>query len=170
MPRAGLEPACGYPRWILSPLRLPFRHLGIHPLIMVHSCDAVIKPNIDQQVMGSDTYIERTIGSLLTFDSARPSAALTRSLHKLCGKYRRKCPADINPNNSLHEPRCVFPLGAIARRCAIVAVIHDHQAACRTRLIQTQANLRSSTLILTLSRKERTRGRERKIGSHYHAD
>ena len=28
MPRAGLEPACGCPRWILSPLRLPFRHLG----------------------------------------------------------------------------------------------------------------------------------------------
>ena len=28
VPRAGLEPACGYPRWILSPLRLPFRHLG----------------------------------------------------------------------------------------------------------------------------------------------
>jgi hypothetical protein len=29
VPRAGLEPACGCPRWILSPLRLPFRHLGI---------------------------------------------------------------------------------------------------------------------------------------------
>src|SRR5579862_5569518 len=28
VPRAGLEPACGFPRWILSPLRLPFRHLG----------------------------------------------------------------------------------------------------------------------------------------------
>ena len=28
VPRAGLEPACGCPRWILSPLRLPFRHLG----------------------------------------------------------------------------------------------------------------------------------------------
>jgi hypothetical protein len=28
MPRGGLEPPCGYPRWILSPLRLPFRHLG----------------------------------------------------------------------------------------------------------------------------------------------
>ena len=30
VPRAGLEPACGCPRWILSPLRLPFRHLGTH--------------------------------------------------------------------------------------------------------------------------------------------
>ena len=29
VPRAGLEPACPYGRWILSPLRLPFRHLGI---------------------------------------------------------------------------------------------------------------------------------------------
>ena len=29
VPRGGLEPPCGYPRWILSPLRLPFRHLGI---------------------------------------------------------------------------------------------------------------------------------------------
>src|SRR5581483_6475331 len=28
VPRAGLEPACGCPRRILSPLRLPFRHLG----------------------------------------------------------------------------------------------------------------------------------------------
>ena len=28
VPRGGLEPPCGYPRWILSPLRLPFRHLG----------------------------------------------------------------------------------------------------------------------------------------------
>ena len=28
MPRAGLEPARGFPRRILSPLRLPFRHLG----------------------------------------------------------------------------------------------------------------------------------------------
>jgi hypothetical protein len=28
VPRAGLEPARGCPRRILSPLRLPFRHLG----------------------------------------------------------------------------------------------------------------------------------------------
>ena len=28
VPRAGLEPACACARWILSPLRLPFRHLG----------------------------------------------------------------------------------------------------------------------------------------------
>ena len=29
VPRAGLEPACAYARRILSPLRLPFRHLGV---------------------------------------------------------------------------------------------------------------------------------------------
>ena len=29
VPRAGLEPARGCPRRILSPLRLPFRHLGL---------------------------------------------------------------------------------------------------------------------------------------------
>ncbi len=32
VPRAGLEPACPFGRWILSPLRLPFRHLGIYGL------------------------------------------------------------------------------------------------------------------------------------------
>src|ERR1700693_3950499 len=29
LPRAGLEPACACARRILSPLRLPFRHLGV---------------------------------------------------------------------------------------------------------------------------------------------
>jgi hypothetical protein len=30
VPEAGLEPACPKERWILSPLRLPFRHSGNH--------------------------------------------------------------------------------------------------------------------------------------------
>ena len=34
VPRGGLEPPCGCPRWILSPLRLPFRHLGTRMLII----------------------------------------------------------------------------------------------------------------------------------------
>ena len=36
VPRGGLEPPRGFPRRILSPLRLPFRHLGVDFDIQPH--------------------------------------------------------------------------------------------------------------------------------------
>jgi hypothetical protein len=111
VPRAGLEPACPYGRRILSPLRLPFRHLGTR--VRASSCHRFC-----QSEALSLKRCRFAARRRLTAKSRRPSA----SAGNLC--YRRGL-ADHNP--------CIFRVRIELRQQAGAGVAPVGAATVRSR-------------------------------------
>jgi hypothetical protein len=77
VPRGGLEPPCGYPRWILSPLRLPFRHLGMGVLCDADSGDrpkslARNYIRVSEEILPERRRVSKRVESVPSSKSPRP--------------------------------------------------------------------------------------------------